>query len=197
MRSKSAAQLLHAADFSDIHNVTGGIIVYEGGKATGGEDFGMDFFIRGDFNDVFRMSYAMEKGLQQLYLSLEELCDDESVKKLLSRLAKFEEGHKAKLKAMFPDIPREEETESDNLEEGFTRQQVLDNFKTSNITVDGIIHLGMAIETQAYDLYSRLSASSDNKETKEFFLFMVAEEKQHLGFLSAEYDKILAKRKSV
>ncbi|MCK5069869.1 MAG: sulfurtransferase, partial [Desulfocapsa sp.] len=73
----------------------GGIIAYDGGKAVGDEAFGMEFFVTGDFSDVFRMSYAMEEGLQQLYLILEDLCEDSEVKALLSRLAKFEEGHKA------------------------------------------------------------------------------------------------------
>lgn len=180
--------------------MTGGIIAYEGGKAIGDEDFGLDFFGSEDFSDVFRMSYAMEDGLQQLYLKLEELCGDESVKLLLARLAKFEEGHKVKLKSMFPDIAnneKNEKTKSADIEGGLSRQQILDNFKTDTITVDDIIHLGMTVEAQALDLYSRLSAQAGTEETREFFLFMVEEEKQHLKFLSAEYDKILTRRKSV
>ena len=192
MRSKAAAQLLLRADFPHIYNVTGGIIAYEGGKAFGDEAFGMEYFVSGDFTDVFHMSYAMEEGLQQLYLLLEDMCDEKDVKHLLGRLAKFEEGHKAKLKAMFPDVLDGEPVSSDALEGGFDKQQILDHFQARKVSSDEVIELGMMLETQAYDLYSRLAEKADNTETKEFFLFMVSEEKHHLKFLSDEYDRVLS-----
>jgi len=185
--------LLLSANFPNIYNMSGGIIAYEGGKATGDEAFGMEFFVTGDFSDVFRMSYAMEEGLQQLYLVLKGLCDDGEVKLLLARLAKFEEGHKAKLKAMFPDILDDELSSGDHLEGGFDPQQVLDHCQKRNVTVSDIIQLGMMLETQAFDLYSRLARKADTVETKDFFLFMVGEEKLHLKFLSDEYDRILSR----
>lgn len=194
MRSKAAAQLLRAENFPHIYNVNGGIIAYKGGKAVGDETFGMEFFIRGNFNDVFRMSYAMEDGLQQLYITLEKLCNDDNIKVLLTRLARFEGGHKIKLKARFPHISNNGQTGADSLEGGFTQQQMLAHFKTTDITPEDILQLGITIETQAYDLYSRLAAKSDDTETKEFFLFMVNEEKQHLKFLNTEYNKILSKK---
>lgn len=169
----------------------GGIISYDGGKAVGDEDFGMDFFVTGDFSDVFRMSYAMEEGLQQLYLILEDLCEDPEVKALLSRLAKFEEGHKAKLEAMFPDIENESNVTGNTLEGGFDKQQILDHFQSRIVVQNDVIQLGMMLETQAYDLYSRLAKKEEDVHAKEFFEFMVTEEKQHLSFLSTEYDRIL------
>jgi len=183
--------LLRKADFQQIYNMKGGIIAYEGGKAVGDEAFGIEYFVSGDFSDVFRMSYAMEEGLQQLYLLLEEMCDERDVKHLLGRLAKFEEGHKAKMKALFPDDLTGEQVSSDSLEGGFDRQQLLNHFQARKVTSDDVIQLGMMLETQAFDLYSRLAAKADTDETKEFFLFMVGEEKQHLKFLSDEYDKVL------
>jgi len=192
VRSKAAAQLLLKAGFPSIYNMKGGIIAFEGGKAVGDEAFGMDYFVSGEFSDVFRMSYAMEEGLQQLYLLLEEMCDESDVKHLLGRLAKFEEGHKAKLKTLFPDVLNGEHVSSDSLEGGFDKQQILNHFQARKVTSDDVIQLGMMLETQAFDLYSRLAAKADNDKTKEFFLFMVGEEKLHLKFLSDEYDKVLA-----
>ena len=192
MRSKAAAQLLLKAGFPSIYNMKGGIIAFEGGKAVGDEAFGMDYFVSGEFSDVFRMSYAMEEGLQQLYLLLEKMCDESDVKHLLGRLAKFEEGHKAKLKTLFPDVLNGEHVSSDSLEGGFDKQQILNHFQARKVTSDDVIQLGMMLETQAFDLYSRLAAKADNDKTKEFFLFMVGEEKLHLKFLSDEYDKVLA-----
>lgn len=173
--------------------MSGGIAAYNGGKAIGDENFGMDFFVTGEFSDVFRMSYAMEETLQQLYLALEELCQDEKVKKLLSRLAQFEEGHKAKLQAMFPDISVAEEESSAPLEGGFDKQQFIDHYQARDISVGDVIQLGMMLETQAFDLYSRLAKRTDGTEVKTFFEFMIKEEKQHLNFLSDEYDKALSR----
>jgi len=190
VRSKAAAQLLLADGFPHIYNMSGGIIAYDGGKAVGDENFGMEFFVTGNFSDVFRMSYAMEEGLQQLYLILEELCDDQEIKTLLARLAKFEEGHKAKLKSLFPDIAAEEQAGTDILEGGFDRQQIIDHFQSRIMDRDDVIQLGMMLETQAFDLYSRLAAKEENAESKAFFEFMVGEEKQHLHFLSNEYDRV-------
>ena len=191
MRSKAAAQLLLADGFPNIYNMSGGIIAYDGGKAVGDENFGMEFFVTGDFSDVFRMSYAMEEGLQQLYLILEGLCEDKEIQSLLARLAKFEEGHKVKLKSMFPDVADEEQVPADTLEGGFDRQQILDHFQSRIVTRDDVIQLGMMLETQALDLYSRLAAREEHAESKEFFEFMVGEETQHLNFLSNEYDRVL------
>ena len=191
MRSKAAAQLLLADGFTNIYNMSGGIIAYDGGKAIGDEGFGMEFFVSEDFSDAFQMSYAMEEGLRQLYLALESLSNDDEASKLLGRLAKFEDGHKAKLKAMFPDTADGEEVNTDSLEGGFNRQQILDHFGSRTGNLKEIIELGMMLETQAYDLYSRLARQTEDEESKLLFDYLAKEEKLHLHFLSNEYDVLL------
>jgi rhodanese-related sulfurtransferase/rubrerythrin len=191
VRSKAAVQLLLANELPHVFNMSGGIIAYEGGKAIGDESFGMEFFVSGEFSDAFRMSYAMEEGLRQLYLILENLCDDEGVKSLLVRLATFEEGHKSKLKEMIPNIVDGKESGTDTLEGGFDKQQILDNFQSRIVTQDEVIQLGMMLEIQAFDLYRRLAKKAEHAEAREFFECMSGEEKQHLDFLSNEYDRIL------
>jgi len=183
--------VLLAANLPHVHNMKGGIISYNGGKATGDEAFGMQFFVRGDFSDVFRMSYAMEEGLQQLYLALQDFCEDGVVKTLLGRLANFEKAHKLKLQAMFPDIENGSEGNGDTLEGGFNKRQFVDHFQSRKVTLEDVIQLGMMLEIQAYDLYSRLAKTTEELKSKEFFEFMRNEEKQHLAFLSNEYDRLL------
>jgi sulfur-carrier protein adenylyltransferase/sulfurtransferase len=191
VRSKAAAQLLLADGFTNIYNMSGGIIAYDGGKAVGDEDFGMEFFVGGDFSDAFQMSYAMEEGLKQLYLALEGISDDDEANTLLARLAKFEDGHKAKLKAMFPSASSGEEVSTDSLEGGFNKQQILDHFHSRTGNLKDIIELGMVLETQAYDLYSRLARQTEDEESKALFDYLAKEEKLHLHFLSNEYDTLL------
>ncbi len=191
MRSKAAAQLLLADGFTNIYNMSGGIIAYDGGKAVGDEGFGLEFFVGGDFSDAFQMSYAMEEGLRQLYLAMEEISDDAEARSLLGRLAQFEEGHKAKLKAMFPEAEDLAETVTESLEGGFDRQQILDYFHSRTTSLQDIVELGMMLETQAFDMYGRLSRQTENRESKVLFDYLAKEEKLHLHFLSEELDLLL------
>lgn len=170
--------------------MSGGIIAYAGGKAVGGEEFGMEFFVGGNFHDAFQMSYAMEEGLKQLYLALEALSDDAEASSLLAKLARFEDGHKAKLKAMFP-AAEGEEIDTSSLEGGFDREQILDHFRSRTANLKDIIELGMMLETQALDLYSRLARQAENEESRDLFNYLSEEEKTHLRFLSNEYDTLL------
>lgn len=178
-----------AEGFTNIYNVSGGIISYNGGKAFGAEDFGLEYFVQGDFADAFQMSYAMEEGLRQLYLAMEKLVDGKEEKELLRRLAQFEEGHKERLKAMFPVTPGDEETAGTVLEGGFDKQQMLEYFQQQTGSMKDIIQLGMMLETQALDLYSRLSRQTEDKDSRELFEYMTKEEMGHLRFLSKEFDK--------
>ncbi|MBU0960471.1 MAG: sulfurtransferase [Proteobacteria bacterium] len=192
VRSKAAAQLLQAEGFANIYNMSGGIIAYQGGKVAGDESQGMEYFVGKNFPDVFQMSYAMEEGLKQLYLALEDLVEDDTAKVLLARLAKFEEGHKAMLRSRFPDNAVDEVTDSELLEGGFERQQILDHYRDQITQLEDIIQLAMMLELQALDLYSRLSRTSEDAESKVFFESMAKEEKLHLKYLSDEYDNLLA-----
>lgn len=191
MRSKAAAQFLLAEDFSHIYNMSGGIVAYDGKKAVGDVDFGLEFFVSGDFANVFRMGYAMEDGLQQLYLVLQEECGDSEVKSLLERLAKFEEGHKAMLKDLFPDVAIDENDSPETLEGGFSKQQILDHFSSGSASQEDILQLGIMLETQAFDLYNRLATKENDPESKDFFKLMANEERHHIIFLSKEYDRLL------
>jgi len=184
-------QLLLAEGFGNIYNMSGGILAYNGGKAFGAEDSGLEFFIQGNFANAFQMSYAMEEGLRQLYLAMEKLVDEEEAKVLLGRLAAFEEGHKEKLKGMFSGKSGGDETAAAVLEGGFDQQQILAHFQQQTGSLQDILQLGMMLETQALDLYSRLSRQSEDKDSRAFFAYMAKEEMSHLRFLSKKYDKVV------
>lgn len=190
MRSKAAAGLLNAEGFSNILNMSGGIIAYDGGKAMGSESFGMEFFLGQDFADTFRLSYAMEEGMRQLYLALQECTDDLQTIEMLDRFARYEDGHKAKLLASFPGNDNENGQEVSKLEGGFNKQQFLDHYREYLPQKRDLIELGMMLETQALDLYSRLSRETNNSKNREFFAFLASEEKMHLKVLSHELDSI-------
>ncbi len=190
MRSKAAAGLLNSAGFTNILNMAGGILSYDGGKAMGSESFGMDHFLGQEFPDAFRMSYAMEEGMRQLYIALQECTEDPQTIEMLDRFAKYEDGHKAKLLASFPGSESEEPQDISTLEGGFDKQQFLDHYREHLPEKRDMIELGMMLETQALDLYSRLSRETEDVESRELFSFLAGEEKIHLKVLSRELDML-------
>lgn len=192
VRSKAAAQLLLGNDYPQVFNMSGGIIAYAGDqKARGNETIGMELFVAAEFADAFRLSYAMEHALEQLYSVLAENSTDGKLSELLSRLAAFEKGHKAKLAALFPKLLSQTDLSLATLEGGFDREQVLNHFHGQLHDSNTIVQLAMMFETQAFDLYSRLAKQEPEGDKRDFFEHMRREEKQHLSFLSGEYDKIL------
>lgn len=192
VRSKAACQLLLAEGFKDVYNMSGGIIAWKGEKVGGGELQGVEFFMDRDYPDVFQMAYAMEEGLRQLYLALVSSVSQEESKQLLERLASFEEGHKAMLMAMFAPDDFAGSDETGILEGGLDRQQILAHFGPQLATLKNILQLGMMLEAQALDLYTRLARKSEDEKSRELFDFLAKEEARHLSYLTEELDNVLA-----
>jgi rhodanese-related sulfurtransferase/rubrerythrin len=196
VRSKAASQLLLAEGFKDVYNMSGGIVAWAGEKVSGGELLGVEFFIDREFPDVFQMAYAMEEGLRQLYLGLMDKVSNKETQKFLERLAHLEEGHKAMLVAMF--APENFSGSGDGsgetgiVEGGLNRQQILAHFDPQLERMEDILQLGMMLEAQALDLYTRLARKSVEGKSRELFQFLAKEEASHLGYLTEELDKLLA-----
>ncbi|KAF0189572.1 MAG: Rhodanese domain [Desulfobulbaceae bacterium] len=192
VRSKAACQLLLAQGFKDVYNMSGGIIAWQGEKVGGGELQGLEFFMDREFGDVFQMANAMEEGLRQLYLALVDRAADESSRKLLERLAAFEKGHKAQLAAMFSPVDFIDKGKAGVVEGGFDQQEILAHFSTQIATMKDILQLGIMLEAQALDLYTRLARKSEEGASRELFQFLAKEEAMHLSYLTDELDKVLA-----
>ena len=192
VRSKAACQLLLAEGFKDVYNMSGGIVAWKGERISGGELQGVEFFMDREFPDVFQMAYAMEEGLRQLYLGLAEKVSNKENQKFLERLASFEEGHKAMLVAMFAPEDFNGSDETGIMEGGLDRQQILAHFDPQLERMEDILQLGMMLEAQALDLYTRLARKSEEGKSRELFHFLAKEEARHLGYLTEELDKLLA-----
>ena len=194
VRSKAASQLLLGADFQEVYNISGGIVAWKGQKAAGPEEQGLEFFVERDFSSVFVMAYAMEEGLRQFYLALLDRVEDTAERKIVERLARFEEGHKAQLRERFaPDgvLGTALENEVDAIEGGFDQARILEHFGPQLGDIKDILRLGMMLETQALDLYSRLERLASDDQSRELFRFLAGEEGKHLGYLADELDRRL------
>ena len=193
VRSKAACQVLQGAGFGDIYNISGGIKKWQGVRTAGDETSGMAFFAEGDFSDVFKMAYAMEEGLKQLYLGLKDMVAGEQEKELLQKMADFEDRHKVGLINGFlpagDEIPHVEDATI--IEGGRTRQQVMDYFGPHLHDMEDIFHLSMLMEAQAYDLYARLAQTAEQADQKKLFHHLAEEEKIHLAYLGRKLDQLL------
>jgi len=145
-----------------------------------------------EFPDVFQMAYAMEEGLRQLYLGLVDRVTSKKTQDFLERLAQFEEGHKAMLMAMFAPESFNSSGETTIMEGGLDREQILAHFDPQLESMEDILQLGMMLEAQALDLYTRLTRKSAKGKSKELFQFLAKEEAKHLSYLADELDKVLA-----
>lgn len=194
-RSKAAAQLLAGQEFREVYNLSGGIKAWEGGQATGPEAAGLELFT-GDleYGDAAALAYAMEDGLQGFYRQLEAQAAGPEQQRLYGQLAHFEEKHKARLVEEYRTHHGGAAFTAQDLgimEGGQRVAEFFDRAKAHLRTPHDILELAMALETQALDLYSRMAQKSTAADTRGFFLSMADEEKQHLGYLAKELDRLL------
>ncbi len=196
-RSKAAAQILSGKGFADVSNLAGGIKAWHDPKATGIESEGLELF-KGDeeFADALSLAYAMEDGLQYFYQMLAQTAEDGEVKKLLTRLAGFEEKHKARLRDMAEkdgkNLQASEADEDRIMEGGRSVSEFLKSVRSHVKTAPDVFDLAMMLEAQALDLYSRMARKSEDPDSHELFLQLCDEEKMHLSLLADELDRLLS-----
>lgn len=197
-RSRAAAQFLVGQGFEDVYNISGGIKKWQGNKATGSEMTGLDLIDPdADFQSGITLSYALEDGLQQFYASLAEKVESGELKTLLTRLAGFEDKHKAWLAKEYSllmndnSIPPSPQGDKAVMEGGRSVKQFLSRVRGEFLTLESILGMAMMFETQALDLYSRLALQAQDGSSRELFLRLVDEEKMHLGYLEEEYDRMM------
>ncbi len=197
-RSRAAAQFLAGQGFEEVYNISGGIKKWQGGKASGPELTGLDLIdAEADFKNGLTLSYALEDGLQQFYARLAEKVENGEQKMLLSRLAGFEDKHKAWLAKEFSlltedqSLPSTPQGDKAVMEGGRSVQQFLARIRLEFLSMEDIFDMAMMFETQAMDLYSRLARQAQDDSSRELFLRLVDEEKMHLGFLEEEYGRML------
>jgi rhodanese-related sulfurtransferase/rubrerythrin len=203
-RSRAAAQYLNGQGFNLVYNLSGGIKAWQGRKATGPAVQGLDLLgPETDYPSSLGMGYALEEGLQKFYLRLAEVVPDAGQKELLSRLAGFEDKHKAwlveeyeALRHVDAGLPPLVVGKGELMEGGRTISLVLAGVRHAALDLEAIFDLAMMFETQAMDLYGRLAQQAVRAEVRALFLRLVDEEKLHLGYLAKELEHMIARDKA-
>lgn len=194
MRSKAGCQILVDNDFDEVHNLAGGILGWNGATAFGGEDFGIDFFVRGSYASGWEMAYYLEKGLQMFYTLLAADAIPPEIGKLLKQMAQMEDGHMAALLVKSKEAGKQIDTnlqEPDVIEGGLSLVQLQTAFGDNLSSPESVIQLAMMFEAQACDLYNRLARRTESDAEEEFYQKMAAEEQKHLDKLTGELDNLL------
>lgn len=194
VRSKAGCQILRDDNFTDVLNLAGGILQWNGATASGAEEFGLDYFIQGTYVNGYEIAYHLEKGLQQFYTLLAENAESTEIKNLLNKMARMEEGHMAALIEQSKKVGVQINITSETTgvtEGGLSLAQLRTAFGDNLTTAEAVIQLAMMLEAQAWDLYSRLARKSENEEEKFFYRKMAGEEQKHLDKLTAELDSLL------
>ena len=195
-RSSAACQILTEAQIGNVLNLRGGILQWQGNRASGDEQFGLGYFVGGDFSSAFAMALQMEAGLRQFYLLMAEEAGTPANKDLLLAMARLEDGHIAKLTQRHKETaqPPDQNTRQEIIEGGFSAADVAASFKGQLAGQEDIIQMAMAFEAQALDMYSRLARRHSELALQSFFLEMAAEEQTHLDRLAREMDKLPSNR---
>lgn len=194
VRSKAGCQILKENNFTQVQNLTGGILQWNGITAFGGENFGLDFFVQHSYASSYELAYHLEKGLQQFYNILAAKTNSGEIQDLLIQMARMEDGHMASLmnRAKNAGVKIETELPPPKVLEGGLSFEILQSTFGDNLSSkESVIQLAMMFEAQAWDLYSRLSRKSTTQEDRDFYRTMAEEEQKHLDKLSRELDNLL------
>jgi rubrerythrin len=195
-RSRAAAQYLSGQGFKEVYNLKGGIAAWEGGKASGPAEMGMDY-LTGDesVKEILAFAYGMERGLAEFYTSVSRKAVSKEVENVLANLVEIEEKHKEKLYRLYlsldPEGTRdrlESEARSGIMEGGFTTEEFLEENRSLLDTTNHLLSLAMMLETQAFDLYMRYSQKAEGQQSKGVLYEIAEEEKGHLASLGRLLD---------
>jgi len=178
----------------------GGMRAWEGGVAEGVPGAGTAYFTAaGKPEEVIALAWILEEGSRRFYSELPSLVADEETKRLFSGLTTAEEHHKASLVNLYktytgeepgPDFPGsivQTEASGDIMEGGMRVSEALKWLKGKNS--ETIFELAMALETNAYDLYIKMSRQLKDARPREVFDRLSKEEKKHLELLAALFER--------
>jgi rhodanese-related sulfurtransferase/rubrerythrin len=189
VRSKSGCAIMARLGVEQVYDMTGGITAWNGEQAEGGVDAGLEIFTPGSFGSPFELVYQMEAGLKSFYQALAARAADRAEQQMLDKLASFEAGHMHQLSQKYGQISNGASLQI--MEGGLNQQQMIDAFGDQVSSRKKILQLGMKLEAQAFDLYSRLARKFQGEETESFFRQMAAEEHGHLLSVAKELDNLV------
>ncbi len=184
--------MLAGKGYKKVYNVSGGIRAWQSQKAVGPEDLGIHLFADGETpEEVLKVAYSLEEGLQEFYLSMADQAENEKVRSLFVKLSKIEIKHQASIVRAYQDLGHPDISQKDfsvlvvekAMEGGLTTEEYLDLFKPDLGSPIDVVSLAMSIEAQALDLYQRVGETLSSDRSRAIVQKIADEEKAHLASL--------------
>ena len=187
-RAGSATGLLMNAGFDDVWNMSGGMLAWQGLKASGAPEAGAAIFDEAiDTADVIRLAWALEDGARLFYQEMSRQYAAMQAGRLFEVLSSAEEGHKGSLQRVYAALtgndvepPRPGGLEP-TMEGGIPLGTAL-SWAVGRPARDAL-EFSASVEVNAYDRYLRVAASRLDDASKEVLLQVAREEKAHLVWL--------------
>lgn len=197
-RSRVAAQLLAGQGFKEVYNLKGGIMAWNGRKASGSVESGM-LYLKGNETpeDIIALAYGMEEGLKCFYRLMAEKFKDNEVAGMLNKLVSIEDMHKQKLLGIYKNLNTavkdtetfESKIVSRIMEGGVTTEEFIKQNRPVLETIRGVLTMAVIIETQSLDLYMRYTEKIKDEKSRDVLYDIAEEEKVHLKELGKLLDK--------
>ncbi len=201
-RSMAAASLLEGQGFSEVINMVGGVMAWQGHGAFGPMELGMVAFVGTETpGQIIFKAYAMENSLQEFYVLRADLAETKERIELFMELAGYEDRHKDVLFELYgkrvDSVP-----DRDNFE--LMALESVKNLSEGGINISafleehgeafdgdlGVLQFAAMVEAQALDFYLRCAARAVNSETEAVLQLLAREEKAHLRLLGRHMDRL-------
>jgi rhodanese-related sulfurtransferase/rubrerythrin len=192
IRSRAAAALLLTEGFHPVYSLDGGIAAWNGQTATGDYRPGMSLLKGGETaEELLSLAWSLEEGSRIFYENAADLATDHKAKDLFHALAAAEAKHKESILTAyriatgtdFGDDSSLRKAYGGVMEGGIPVEDAIGFLQAKGRTLRDMIEVSMQVETNALDLYIKMSREIKNATAGKVFASLIGEEKQHLSRL--------------
>jgi len=157
------------------------------------------FVAAADAGELIALAWLLEEGSRKFYSAVADMQSAPDVAKLFLTLVMAEERHKETLRELYRELA---DTEAGpDFPEDLAIAQGADDQMEGNVRVSealvwargkearDLLEFSMALETDSYDRYIKMSRSVPGERAKKVFTELVAEEKIHLSRMADLLDR--------
>lgn len=200
VRSRAGASILDRAGFREVYSMSGGFNSWQGLVATGFPEADTAWFDPArSIGEFTALAWFLEEGTKTFYAAMADSLADTEASALFRELVTAEQHHEEMLAALYRDISGvsgevdfagllgEEPTEK-KMEGGISFEDAV--AWSEDKSPRDILEFSLAMEAGSYDRYLYLRNTVSDDDSREVFNTLAVEEKQHLGKLTAAFEKL-------
>lgn len=201
VRSRAAAAALMTAGFTEVYSMSGGINAWEGLVAVNEPELNAAWFDPShSAEEHIALAWMLEDGTRQFYAAQADAVQKPDDSEFFRHMAKVEEQHKDSLLNLLTGI----RGSSDALPSAVLNERDTQTVMEGGVTLDKalqwvqgkpvqeVLELAISFESNALDRYMLLYHNISEPKSREVFLRLADQERQHLRQLSDRLDQVLA-----